>query len=119
MKRKSDQGKPDADKSDQSQSHSAQIKRPGAADVTNPAAPPPQPFAVGEDEWEFELAAWDAAIPIVTRAPVVLTPKQSSASRPPSTGEGVDDTRGPVPDDENPFHETPTTVVSPAQLLDL
>ncbi|MES1209583.1 MAG: hypothetical protein ABUS79_26905, partial [Pseudomonadota bacterium] len=64
----------------------------------------------GDDEWESDLAAWDAAIPIATRAPAVPPP----AVRPPAP-----DVTGGIPEEENPFFETPTTVVSPGQLLDL
>jgi tetratricopeptide (TPR) repeat protein len=55
------------------------------------------PFALDEDEWESELAAWDAHLP------ALLGTERPDASA--------------TPRDENPFRETPTTVVSDVSAL--
>jgi len=61
---------------------------PGAPPIEPPVV---EPFAAdGADDWENELDAWDRALPIV--APAGNT--------------------GPIGAAENPFQETPTTVVS-------
>ncbi len=80
--------------------------------VPAPASPPADvPFVVaGDDDWESDLAAWDAAIPLVTRGGIAAAPASPSVA---GTLEGV------VPDDENAFFETPTTVVSATDMLDL
>ncbi|HXI55887.1 MAG TPA: tetratricopeptide repeat protein [Polyangia bacterium] len=55
------------------------------SDAEKPKGPVP-PFPVDESEWESELAAWDAQLPITTE--------------------------GATPSEENPFVETPTTIVA-------
>ncbi|HEY2903845.1 MAG TPA: hypothetical protein VGL59_24885 [Polyangia bacterium] len=60
------------------------------SDPEKPKAPP-APFPVDDGEWESELAEWDARLPISTE--------------------------GATPGEENPFSETPTTVVASEALL--
>ncbi|MEA2697608.1 MAG: hypothetical protein QOI66_1879, partial [Myxococcales bacterium] len=55
------------------------------SDAEKPKGPVP-PFPVDESEWASELAAWDAQLPITTE--------------------------GATPSEENPFVETPTTIVA-------
>src|SRR5258708_5437668 len=65
------------------------------SDPKEPKTPPktPTPFALDDHEWESELDAWDAQLPI--------------------------NTEGATPGEENTFIETPTTVVaSEAQLAE-
>jgi tetratricopeptide (TPR) repeat protein len=66
---------------------------------------PVTPFAATDDDWDADLAAWDAAIPIVSRAPVVPPASVASASK-------SRPSEGAIPDQENPFAETPTTAIS-------
>ena len=67
---------------------------------------PVLPFT-GEDEneWESELADWDAHLPITEVAPV-------SGAAPLPQPEPL----GSLPDEENPFADTPTTVTSGSPL---
>ncbi|HET6147344.1 MAG TPA: tetratricopeptide repeat protein [Polyangia bacterium] len=65
---------------------------------------PVLPFAgENENEWETELADWDAHLPIQDAGAVPAT---------------APDLPGAIPIDENAFAETPTTVVSPPRLDD-
>ncbi len=84
------------------------------AETTRDAPPvsTTSPFAAEDDEWESELAAWDAAVPIVTRGPSV--PPESS--RPAASRER---SPGAIPESDNPFFETPTTVVPQGRVLEL
>jgi tetratricopeptide (TPR) repeat protein len=88
--------------------------RGGVTPVSPPTQSPPAtvvPAFASDDElaWEFELAAWDAAVPIVARAPQAQGRTPSPATR----------TTADAPTDElGPFEVTPT-VVKPLQLLDL
>ncbi|MEP6652847.1 MAG: hypothetical protein ABJA82_05785, partial [Myxococcales bacterium] len=84
------------------------------------------PFAAADDEWESELAVWDASIPVVgplPAGPLPTGPLPASAAPLPGSGRDQRDeaaAAGIVPQTENPFVETPITVVSPpGQALDL
>src|SRR4051794_2070531 len=69
----------------------------------DPAAPEALPFAGEEGAWQDDLAAWDASLPI--EAPPAPA---AQAIQPTPNGPAP----GAAPEEENPFADTPTTVVS-------